>query len=171
MSRTTSPACPITVDGNKLVGILTRRDLKFLTPADNRCIDQVMTKTNLVTAPPDTTLEDAEKILHRHKVEKLLLVHPDGTLGGLITIRDIDRSLTFPTTCKDARGRLRVGAAVGVHDYERGRGPDRQRRGCDRGRLRPRPQRERHRDRPQHPQDIDIESSPAISPPPTAPPI
>lgn len=110
---------PITVEGNKVVGILTRRDLKFLSATDNRCIEQVMTKTNLVTAPPDTTLEDAEKILHGHKVEKLLLVHPDNTLAGLITIRDIERSRTFPTTCKDTRGRLRVGAAVSVHDYER----------------------------------------------------
>jgi IMP dehydrogenase len=110
---------PITGEDNKVVGILTRRDLKFLPKDDNRRIEQVMTKDNLVTAPPDTTLEEAEKILHRHKVEKLLLVHPDGQLAGLITIRDIERSRTFLTTCKDSRGRLRVGAAVSVHDYER----------------------------------------------------
>ena len=110
---------PITIEGNKVVGILTRRDLKFLSADDNRRIEQVMTKTNLVTASPDTTLEEAEKILHGHKVEKLLLVHADGTLAGLITIRDIERSRTFATSCKDARGRLRVGAAVSVHDYER----------------------------------------------------
>ncbi len=110
---------PITADGAKLVGILTRRDLKFLSSSDNRKIDQVMTKTNLITAPPDTTLEEAEKILHKHKVEKLLLVHPDGRLAGLITIRDIERSRLFATSCKDERGRLRVGAAVGVNDYER----------------------------------------------------
>jgi IMP dehydrogenase len=78
-----------------------------------------MTGRNLVTAPPDTTLEAAEQILHKHKVEKLLLVHPDGRLAGLITIRDIERSKLFPTSSKDARGRLRVGAAVGVHDYAR----------------------------------------------------
>jgi len=110
---------PITVEGNKVVGILTRRDLKFLPADDTRRIEQVMTKTNLVTAPPDTTLEEAEKILHRHKVEKLLLVDADVRLAGLITIRDIERSRTYPTSCKDARGRLRVGAAVSVHDYER----------------------------------------------------
>ena len=109
---------PITVD-EKVVGILTRRDLKFLPATDDRAIQDVMTKDNLVTAPPDTTLEEAEKILHRHKVEKLLLVHPDGKLAGLITIRDIERSGLYPTSCKDSRGRLRVGAAVGVHDYER----------------------------------------------------
>ena len=110
---------PITVEDAKLVGIITRRDLKFLPFDDNRRIEDVMSKGHLVTAPPDTTLEDAEKILHRHKVEKLLLIHPDGRLAGLITIRDIERSMTYPTSCKDARGRLRVGAAVSVHDYER----------------------------------------------------
>ncbi len=111
---------PITDHASKVRGILTRRDLKFLPAASNdMVIDQVMTKTNLVTAPPDTTLEDAERILNRHKVEKLLLVHNDGRLAGLITIRDINRSRLYPTICKDSRGRLRVGAAVGVHDYER----------------------------------------------------
>lgn len=110
---------PITVENNKVVGILTRRDLKFLPPDDNRRIEQVMTSRNLVTAPPDTTLEEAEKILHVHKVEKLLLVHGDGRLAGLITIRDIERSRTYPTSCKDDRGRLRVGAAVSVNDFER----------------------------------------------------
>jgi IMP dehydrogenase len=73
---------PITVEGNKVVGILTRRDLKFLPADDSRRIEQVMTRTNLVTAPPDTTLEEAEKILHGHKVEKLLLVHTDGRWPG-----------------------------------------------------------------------------------------
>jgi IMP dehydrogenase len=110
---------PITADENKVVGILTRRDLKFLPPDDTRPIQEVMTSRNLVTARPDTTLEEAEKILHQHKVEKLLLVQPDGRLAGLITMRDIDRNRLFPTSCKDSRGRLRVGAAVGVHDYER----------------------------------------------------
>ncbi|MHC4443826.1 MAG: IMP dehydrogenase [Planctomycetota bacterium] len=110
---------PITTEDAKLAGILTSRDLKFLPGTDNRNIDDVMTKKNLVTASPDTTLEEAEKILHKHKVEKLLLVNPDGTLAGLITIRDIDRSKFFPMTCKDDRGRLRVGAAVGVYEYDR----------------------------------------------------
>ncbi|NLX21122.1 MAG: IMP dehydrogenase [Phycisphaerae bacterium] len=110
---------PITVEGGKLVGIITSRDLRFLPASENRLIREVMTDQDLVTAPPDTTLEAAEKILHTHKVEKLLLVHADGRLAGLITIRDIERSRLFPTSCKDDRGRLRVGAAVGVHEYER----------------------------------------------------
>ncbi|HSW46343.1 MAG TPA: IMP dehydrogenase [Phycisphaerae bacterium] len=110
---------PITEEGGTLVGILTSRDLRFLTASDNRSIREVMTGKNLITAKPDTTLEEAEKILHQHKVEKLLLVHPGGRLAGLITIRDIERSRLYPTSSKDSRGRLRVGAAVGVHDYDR----------------------------------------------------
>jgi len=107
---------PIVADG-KLVGILTKRDLKFL--ASETRIENVMTRANLVTAPPDTPLDQAELILNRHKVEKLLLVHPDGRLAGMITMRDVDKMRQFPRSCKDPRGRLRVGAAVGVHDYER----------------------------------------------------
>jgi len=110
---------PITTDDSKIVGILTSRDLKFLPGSDDRCVEEVMTKENLVTANPDTTLEEAETILHKHKVEKLLLVQRDRKLAGLITIRDIERSKIFPITCKDSRGRLRVGAAVGVHEYDR----------------------------------------------------
>jgi IMP dehydrogenase len=109
---------PITEADGKLVGILTRRDLKFLESSDLR-IDEVMTRGNLVTAPSATTLDDAERILHRAKVEKLLLVDDDRRLAGLITIRDIDKNRQFPKSCKDGRGRLRVGAAVGVHDFER----------------------------------------------------
>jgi len=108
---------PITVKGF-LKGILTRRDLRFLTDNSQR-ISEVMTKENLVTAPENTTLEDAERILTENKVEKLLLVDDEYRLKGLITIKDIDKQLTFPNACKDARGRLRVGAAAGVHDYER----------------------------------------------------
>ena len=108
---------PITVNGH-LKGILTRRDLRFL--ADNsQKIAEVMTKDNLVTAPENTTLEAAERILTKNKVEKLLLVDDKYRLKGLITIKDIDKIANFPHACKDARGRLRVGAAVGVHDYER----------------------------------------------------
>jgi len=109
---------PITGENHRLVGILTRRDLKFLESSDKR-IEEVMTKKNLVTAPPQTTLDEAEAILKRAKVEKLLLVDSEGRLAGLITMRDIERSREFPQRCKDARGRLRVGAAIGVHDYER----------------------------------------------------
>lgn len=108
---------PIAVNG-VLRGILTRRDLRFLTD-NNQRIAEVMTKDNLVTAPENTTLEAAERILTKNKVEKLLLVDDNYRLRGLITIKDIDKLLSFPSACKDHRGRLRVGAAVGVHDYER----------------------------------------------------
>jgi IMP dehydrogenase len=106
------------LDGKKLAGILTRRDLKFLKDYDVR-ISEVMTETNLVTAPAETTLEQAKEILQKHKVEKLLLVNTNGELAGLITMRDIDRVQQYPWAARDQRGRLRVGAAVGVHDYDR----------------------------------------------------
>ncbi len=109
---------PITVNGGKLVGILTQRDLKFLESMDKR-IEEVMTGNGLVCGTPDTTLDQAEAILNNAKVEKLLLVDDDDHLAGLITMRDIERSKEYPRSCKDDRGRLRVGAAVGVHDYER----------------------------------------------------
>jgi IMP dehydrogenase len=108
---------PITVNGF-LRGILTRRDLRFLTD-DNLRLSEVMTRENLVTAPEHTTLEAAERILTENKVEKLLLVDDNYKLRGLITIKDIDKLLSFPSACKDQRGRLRAGAAVGMHDYER----------------------------------------------------
>jgi IMP dehydrogenase len=108
---------PITVNGF-LKGILTRRDLRFLADNDQR-LSEVMTKDNLVTASEDTTLEAAERILTQNKVEKLLLVDDNYRLKGLITIKDIDKLTNFPQACKDRRGRLRVGAAVGVYDYER----------------------------------------------------
>ncbi|AMV40746.1 IMP dehydrogenase [Planctomyces sp. SH-PL62] len=108
---------PITV-GGRLKGILTRRDLRFLESSELR-IEEVMTRENLVTAPADTSLEEADRILMKNKVEKLLLVDDDYRLKGLITIKDIDKLHRYPNACKDSRGRLRVGAAVGVHDYER----------------------------------------------------
>src|SRR5262249_31921945 len=108
---------PITVNGY-LKGILTRRDLRFLND-DNQRVSEVMTKDNLVTAPENTTLETAERVLTENKVEKLLLVDEQYRLKGLITIKDIDKLTNFPNACKDKRGRLRVGAAVGVNDYER----------------------------------------------------
>lgn len=108
---------PITVDG-RLVGILTRRDLRFLESRE-RPVEEVMTKDVLVTAPENTSLEDAERILLQNRVEKLLLVDDQYQLKGLITIKDIDKNLQFPQASKDLRGRLRVGAAVGVHDLER----------------------------------------------------
>jgi IMP dehydrogenase len=108
---------PIVADGGKVVGILTRRDMKFLS--QDTTIEKVMTRENLVTAPPQTSLHEAEKILNRHKVEKLLLVDAAGKLAGLITMRDIEKLWQFPQSCKDSRGRLRVGAAVGVMEMER----------------------------------------------------
>lgn len=108
---------PITVNGY-LKGILTRRDLRFLTDHEQR-LEEVMTRDNLVTAPEHTTLEAAERILTQNKVEKLLLVDENYKLRGLITIKDIDKLTNFPNACKDRRGRLRVGAAIGVHDLER----------------------------------------------------
>jgi IMP dehydrogenase len=108
---------PITKDG-KLKGILTRRDLRFLESKETR-ISEVMTKENLVTAHENTNLKEAQRILRENKVEKLLLIDDEYRLKGLITIKDIDKNLRFPLACKDARGRLRVGAAVGVGDDER----------------------------------------------------
>lgn len=109
---------PITVRGKHLVGIITRRDLRFLETNDLK-ISEVMTREHLVTATGTVTLEEAEKILMTKKVEKLLLVDENNTLTGLITIKDIDMMKRFPNACKDAKGRLRAGAAIGVHDYER----------------------------------------------------
>ena len=117
MSEQNVSGIPI-VEGKKLVGILTRRDLKFLKDYDAE-ISSVMSKGNLVTGPAGTTLEQAREILRERKVEKLLLVNGKGELAGLITMRDIDRVQQYPISARDQRGRLRVGAAVSVHDYER----------------------------------------------------
>ncbi|WJQ07188.1 IMP dehydrogenase [Geobacillus stearothermophilus] len=97
----------------KLVGIITNRDLRFIQDYSIK-ISEVMTKENLITAPVGTTLEEAEKILQKHKVEKLPLVDENGVLKGLITIKDIEKVIEFPNSAKDAKGRLIVGAAVGV---------------------------------------------------------
>lgn len=102
----------------KVLGILTRRDLKFVVDVSTP-VSAVMTKDNLITAPPGTTLREAEDILNRNKVEKLLLVEPDGTLAGLISMRDIERLSRFPNANTDERGRLLCGAAVGVRQYDR----------------------------------------------------
>jgi IMP dehydrogenase len=113
---------PVTEDGQsrgRVVGILTRRDLKFFSGSADGHVGDVMTSTNLVTAPPDTTLEAAESILNNARVEKLLLVDQDRCLAGLITMRDIDNLRTHPNACRDGRGRLRVGAAVGVNQMDR----------------------------------------------------
>ncbi|MBX3416812.1 MAG: IMP dehydrogenase [Pirellulaceae bacterium] len=109
---------PIVLADGTLVGILTRRDLRFLETKDQP-VSAVMTRENLVTATGNVTLAEAEKILTAKKVEKLLLVDENKRLKGLITIKDIDMMNRFPNACKDDLGRLRVGAAIGVHDYER----------------------------------------------------
>jgi len=101
------------VEGRKVVGILTSRDLRYSRNDDARIAD-VMTRRNLVTGPIDTTLEQAKGVLHKHKVEKLLLVDAEMNLQGLITIRDINKLQEFPEANLDERGRLRVGAAVGA---------------------------------------------------------
>ena len=113
------PSDPIGVarKNGRVVGILTKRDLRFQVNNVAR-IKEVMT-TKLVTAKPSTTLEEAQVILHKNKVEKLLLVDDTGRLAGLITIKDIDKTLRYPHACRDDRGRLRVGAAVGTHDEAR----------------------------------------------------
>ena len=112
MRRYRISGVPITKN-RKLVGILTNRDLRFETRTDIP-ISRVMTKDNLITVPVGTTLEDAEKILHKHRVEKLLVVDDKYTLKGLITVKDIQKKLKYPNAAKDSHGRLRVGGAIGA---------------------------------------------------------
>src|ERR1043166_3819871 len=104
---------PITQKDGKLVGILTNRDLRFETRFDIP-ISKVMTKDNLITVPVGTTLEQAEEILHEHRVEKLLVVNDDFELKGLITVKDIQKKLKYPNASKDEKGRLRVAGAIGA---------------------------------------------------------
>ncbi len=101
------------VRGTRLVGILTNRDLRFETNFDQP-IENLMTKENLITVPVGTTLEEAEKMLHKHRVEKLLVVDDEYNLKGLITVKDIQKKLKYPNAAKDEQGRLRVGAAIGA---------------------------------------------------------
>ncbi|MGD9300746.1 MAG: IMP dehydrogenase, partial [Desulfobacterales bacterium] len=103
---------PVT-SGNQLIGIVTNRDLRFETDLDRKIAD-VMTKDNLITVSEGISLEDSKKLLHRHRIEKLLVVDKAGQLTGLITTKDIEKIKKYPNACKDSRGRLRVGAAVGV---------------------------------------------------------
>jgi IMP dehydrogenase len=104
---------PVITSDNKLVGIITNRDLRFQKDM-SKPIAQVMTKENLITAPEGTTLKEAEEILQNHKIEKLPVVDEQGFLSGLITFKDIQKVKNYPVACKDEKGRLRVGAAVGV---------------------------------------------------------
>jgi len=112
MKRYRISGIPVTL-GGKLVGILTNRDLRFESRSDLP-ISEVMTKDNLITVPVGTTLEEAEAILHRHRVEKLLVVDDHYNLKGLITVKDIQKKLKYPNAAKDSQGRLRVGAAIGA---------------------------------------------------------
>src|SRR5262249_8394606 len=112
MARYRISGVPVTV-GRKLVGILTNRDLRFETRT-NLPVSELMTKENVMTVPVGTTLDQAKEILHKHKVEKLLVVDREFNLKGLITVKDIQKQIKYPSACKDALGRLRVGAAVGV---------------------------------------------------------
>jgi IMP dehydrogenase len=113
MKKYSVSGIPIVDSAHKLVGILTNRDLRF-EPNEKLKVSQLMTKENLVTAPMGTTLEKAEKILQRYKIEKLPVVDKKGILRGLITFKDIMKKKKHPNACKDEHGRLRVGAAVGV---------------------------------------------------------
>ena len=135
MRRYKISGVPVTKD-RKLVGILTNRDLRFVSET-NRSIDSVMTKENLITVPVGTTLEEAEHILHQHRVEKLLVVNDDYELKGLITVKDIQKKLKYPNACKDSQGRLRVAAAIGATgDYSgAGGGAGGEPRGCVGDRL------------------------------------
>ena len=109
---------PVVDDDKKLIGILTNRDLRFETNAEN-LVENVMTKPPLITAHKGCTLDDAEKIFYKHKIEKLPIVSDDGRLEGLITIKDLKKRKEFPNANKDSYGRLRVGAAIGVGQFER----------------------------------------------------
>src|SRR5438128_1321276 len=116
MKKFSISGVPITEDGSKegrLVGILTNRDLRFETNV-TRPIGDIMTRENLITVPVGTTLDAAREILHRHKVEKLLVVDRDYRLKGLITVKDIQKAVKYPSASKDSLGRLRCGAAVGI---------------------------------------------------------
>jgi IMP dehydrogenase len=112
MQRYQISGLPVTKDG-KLVGILTNRDLRFEKRSD-RLVAEVMTKDRLVTARLGVSLEEAKDLLHQHRIEKLLVVDERMQLKGLITVKDIEKTIQYPEACKDGLGRLRVGAAVGT---------------------------------------------------------
>ncbi|HYW05588.1 MAG TPA: IMP dehydrogenase, partial [Longimicrobium sp.] len=114
MERFSVSGVPVVDERGVLAGILTNRDLQFETDMERRVVD-AMTREGLVTAPVGTSLDDAVRILHRHRIEKLPVVDDDGILRGLITVKDIRKRAQFPNACKDERGRLRAGAAIGAH--------------------------------------------------------
>ena len=117
MFRFSISGVPIVEGDGRLIGIVTNRDLQFETDLD-QSVEEVMTSNALVTAPVGTTLKEAEKVLHRHRIEKLPVVDEKGMLTGLITVKDIVKRRQFPNACKDERGRLRVGAAIGASVVE-----------------------------------------------------
>src|SRR3989304_1158993 len=108
-----SAAMDTVTERGKLIGILTNRDLRFETNFSKR-VSQVMTRKNLITAPVGRTLDEAQKILHKYKIEKLPIVDKDNNLKGLITIKDIEKRKKYPNACKDSVGRLCVGGAIGT---------------------------------------------------------
>ncbi len=112
MTRYRISGVPVT-EGDRLVGIVTNRDLRFETNL-NRPVSEVMTKENLVTVPEGISLEESKKLLHEHRIEKLLVVDKAGRLAGMITIKDLEKIKKYPNASKDSLGRLRVGAAIGV---------------------------------------------------------
>ncbi|MDW8189391.1 MAG: IMP dehydrogenase [Pseudobdellovibrionaceae bacterium] len=118
MKKYSISGVPVVKSDGQLVGILTNRDLRFETNLDQP-ISNIMTKDNLITVPVGTTLDEAKKILHKHRIEKLLVVDQNKRLKGLITIKDIEKARTFPQATKDRQGRLMVGAAIGVNQWER----------------------------------------------------
>ncbi len=122
MERFSISGIPVTEEDGRLVGIITNRDLQFETDR-SRPVHEVMTRDGLVTAPVGTSLDDAVVILHRHRIEKLPVVGPEGELRGLITVKDVRKRQQYPNASKDERGRLRVGAAIGAgaRDLDRAR--------------------------------------------------
>ena len=102
------------VNDKSLVGILTNRDVRFVEDLEGTLVREVMTHEHLVTVPPGTTLDEAKRHLHEHRIEKLLVVDADGRLAGLLTMKDIDKVQKYPSACKDPQGRLRVGGAIGI---------------------------------------------------------
>jgi len=121
---------PVTDPEGRLVGIITNRDLQFESRLD-RTVKDVMTGEQLITAPVGTSLDDAERILHQHRIEKLPVVDADGKLKGLITVKDIFKRRQYPNACKDEHGRLRVGAAIGVSERDLDRAAELLAAGCD----------------------------------------
>jgi IMP dehydrogenase len=130
MHRFSISGVPIVEEGNRLVGIITNRDLQFESDLD-RPIRDVMTRERLVTAPEGTSLDDAERILHEHRIEKLPVVDAAGRLKGLITVKDIFKRRQYPNACKDAHGRLRVGGAIGTTERDLDRAAALLDAGCD----------------------------------------